>query len=323
MAVGGYPYASHMTETLLRSLRDRVIDEGESLAGLLRKCLLLGAETGSSSLREWARLELNGYSERATVPEYRKISGAPMSMDSMSGNTWTTGQTITQRQLPVDAQKYLGEFLFLTQPVEELERLAQSQTLHFKPAGLAAAQVTWNRSIAPYQSVINLSYVLGGSIFAGILGQIRTKLVDLIADLTMATPLTELPRREEVDAAVLHRIGHVGDVYTTTVLKTSGPTAIGAGAIASSGTSVDDALQLLAAIQSAAELALPDTADLEVALAELRDSITTPHPETGEVVRRLGNLRAVADKLGIVAVSSATSAAVTAITDLAMQGAFG
>jgi hypothetical protein len=112
-------------------------------------------------------------------------------------------------------------------------------------------------------------------------------------------------------------------VYTTTVLKTSGPTAIGAGAIASSGTSVDDALQLLAAIQSAAELALPDTADLEVALAELRDSITTPHPETGEVVRRLGNLRAVADKLGIVAVSSATSAAVTAITDLAMQGAFG
>ena len=312
-----------MTETLLRSLRDRVIDEHESLAGLLRKCLLLGAETGSSSLREWARLELNGYSEEATVPEYRKISGAPMSMDSVSGNTWTTGQTISRLQLPADAQEHLGEFLFLTQPVEEIERLAQAQSLHFKPAGLAAAQLTWNRSLGPYQSVMNLSYVLGGSMFAGILGQIRTKLVDLIADLTMATPLTELPCREEVDAAVLHRIGHVGDVYSTTVVKPSGPTAIGASATASSGMSVDEALQLLTAVQSAAESALPDTTDLEVALAELRDSIITPHPETGEVVQRLGKLRAVADKLGIAAVSSATSAAVTALTDLAMQGAFG
>ncbi len=32
-----------------------MLDESEPLAGLLRKCLLLGAETGSGSLRESVR----------------------------------------------------------------------------------------------------------------------------------------------------------------------------------------------------------------------------------------------------------------------------
>lgn len=312
-----------MTDTLLQSLRERALDETEPLAGLLRKCLMLGAETGSTSLREWARRELNGYTEEGSIPEYRKIPGVPMSVDSISGNTWARGQTFTRWQLPAAAQEYVTEFLFLTQPVEELERLAQEKTLHFKPAGLAAAQAMWNRELSAFQSIMDMSYTLSGSVFSGILGQIRTKLVDLIADLTMSTPLAELPRREDVDAAMLHRIGHVGDVYKTTIVEPVGPTAIGAGASASVGLSVDDVLALLSAVQLAAQSAEPDTSEVEEALASLRDAVTTSEPQTGEVIKRAGKLREVADKLGVAAVSSATGAAVSALTDLAMQGVFG
>lgn len=77
-----------------------MLDESEPLAGLLRKCLLLGAETGSVSLRDWARKELTGYGDEDEVPEYRRLSGVPISMDSISGNTWATGQTISRFQLP-------------------------------------------------------------------------------------------------------------------------------------------------------------------------------------------------------------------------------
>lgn len=312
-----------MTDTLLRSLRDRALDEAEPLAGLLRKCLVLGAETGSSSLRDWARLELNGYAEEASVPEYRQIPGVPLSVDSVSGTTWATGQAFTRLQLPPAAREYVTELLFLTQPVEELERLAQEKTLHFKPDRLAMAQTMWNRELDAFQSIVSMSFTLSGSVFSGILGQIRTKLVDVIADLTAATPLTELPRREDVDAAMLQRIGHVGDVYTTTVVKPIGPTAIGAGAQASAGLSVDDVLALLAAVQDAAQTAGPDASDIEDAVASLRDAVTSPAPETGDVIKRAGRLREVADKLGIAAVSSATSTAISALTDLAMNGAFG
>ncbi|QHF21162.1 hypothetical protein GTU71_10185 [Rathayibacter sp. VKM Ac-2762] len=312
-----------MTDSLLRSLRERALDEGEPLAGLLRKCLLLGAETGSRSLRDWARLELNGYPDDLSLPEYRKVPGAPMTMDSISGNTWTTGQTVTRFDVPAAAREYVTEYLLLMQPVEELEQLAGNKSVQFKPAGLAAAQALWNRELRAFQSIVNLSYVLPGSVFADLLGQIRTKLVDLIADLTVATPLAELPSREAVDAAMLQRIGHVGDIYTTTVVKPSGPTAIGAGARASAGLSVEDVLALLAAVQRAADSADVDTTEVEDALAELREAVSKPQPETGEVVKRAGRLRAVADKLSVAAVSSAAGAAVSALTDLAMQGAFG
>ncbi|SIS12934.1 hypothetical protein [Microbacterium sp. RURRCA19A] len=98
-----------MTDSLLRSLRDRALDETEPLAGLLRKCLLLGAETGSSALRDWARLELNGYTDKSTIPDYRKLPGVPITVDSISGNTWTKGQIITRWQLPQGSlTRFLG-----------------------------------------------------------------------------------------------------------------------------------------------------------------------------------------------------------------------
>ncbi|MCM3501136.1 hypothetical protein M3667_04480 [Microbacterium sp. P26] len=76
------------------------------------------------------------------------------------------------------------------------------KVLRFKPAGLAAAQGVWDRELGPFQSIVNMSYILSGTSFAGLLGQIRTKLVDVVADLTMTTPQAELPRREDVDAAM-------------------------------------------------------------------------------------------------------------------------
>ena len=57
-----------MTDTLLRSLRERMLDESEPLAGLLRKCLLVGAETGSRR-RDRARKELNGYASEADAKD--------------------------------------------------------------------------------------------------------------------------------------------------------------------------------------------------------------------------------------------------------------
>ncbi|MET3468970.1 hypothetical protein [Microbacterium sp. BDGP8] len=312
-----------MTDSLLRSLRDRALDETEPLAGLLRKCLLLGAETGSSALRDWARLELNGYTDESTIPDYRKLPGVPITVDSISGNTWTKGQIVTRWQLPKAAQGYVPELLYLTQPIEELERQAQEKSLRFKPPGLAAAQSVWDRELGPFQSIVNMSYILSGTSISGLLGQIRTKLIDVIADLTVTTPLTELPRREDVDAAMQQRIGHLGDVYTTTVVHPSGPTAIGAGATASTGLRVSDVLPLLDAVRAAAQATDADTTEVEAAVTELNEVVSKPDPETGEVVKRAGKLREVADKLGIAAVSSATSAAVSALTDLAMKGAFG
>lgn len=222
-----------MTDTLLQSLREHMLDESEPLAGLLRKCLLLGAETGSGSLREWARRELNGYGDDDEVPEYRKIQEVPISVDSVSGNTWTTGQTLNRLQLPAKAREHLPASLSFKQPVEELEFLSEQKSLNFGAPGLAYAHALWNAELGPFQNIVGLSYVLTGSVVAGMLGQIRTQLVDIIADLTAGTPLSELPNKARVDAAVHARVGQARDVYNTTIHEAKGPTAVGARAQAS------------------------------------------------------------------------------------------
>lgn len=310
-----------MTDTLLRSLREHLLDESEPLAGLLRKCLLLGAETGSEALREWARRELNGYGDEDEVPKYRKAPAPAISMDSMSGNMWAKNQIIGRHQLPGDAWEYVPDEFWFKQPIEELEQLAEQKQLSFASPGLAYAQTIWNRQLGPFQQIVGLSYVMSGSVLAGVLGQIRTKLVDVVADLTANTPMSELPKKGQVDAAMNHRLG---DIYNTTIQAASGPVAIGAKAKASSeGLTVEDVLRLLDKVQqAAADIADIQRTELLEAVTELRAAVDSDAPETGDVVKKAGKLRAIAEKVGVAAVTVATDGVVQAITDLAINGGF-
>ncbi|MFG1713220.1 hypothetical protein [Micromonospora sp. NPDC049203] len=311
-----------MTDTLLRSLREHLLDESEPLAGLLRKCLLLGAETGSEALRDWARKELNGYSDEDEVPTYRKFHDVPLSMDSTSGRFWRQGDTISRLNVPPAARQYVPEEITFKQPVEELQQLAGQQKLKFTERGLAVAQAVWSRELGAFQNIDSLYFVMSGSTIMGILGQIRTKLVDVVADLTGDTPMSELPKKGQVDAAVNHRLG---DIYNTTIQTASGPVAIGAKAKASTeGLTVEDALRLLDKVQqAAADIAETQRRELLDALTELRNAIESEEADTGDVVKKVGKLRAVANKLGVASVAAATGGAAQAITELAVSGAFG
>jgi hypothetical protein len=302
-----------------------MLDESEPLAGLLRKCLLLGAETGSVALRDWARRELNGCGEEDEVPEYRRLSGVPISMNSSSGNTWVTGQTISRFQLPQEAWEYVPDTMSFKQPVEELEQMAGQKSLSFSSPGLSMAQTIWNRQLGPFQSINGLSYTMTGSVVAGMVGQIRTQLVDIIADLTADTPMSELPSKGQVDAAVREHIG-ASSVYNTTINAPSGPVAIGAEALAKTeGLSVADVLRLLDGVQRAAasDIAEADQAEVLEAVDDLRVALSKETPDTGEVVKKAGRLRSLGVKIGGASLLAATEGAASALIEMAVSGAFG
>lgn len=311
-----------VTDTLLRSLREHMLDESEPLAGLLRKCLLLGAETGSESLRLWARSELYGYPDDATVPDYRTLTNVPMSMDSFSGNYISRGQTVSRIDLPSASWEYVPESIAFRRPVEELEQWASKPTISFGTPGLDYAKMLWNRKLGAFQGIMGLHYTMTGATIAGMLGQIRTRLVDVVADLTAATPLAELPAKERVDAAMNM---HFGDVHHTTVQQANGPLAIGTHATAhATGLSVPEVLQLLGVLREAVPAGGGEHADeVAAAVRDLQETLAQERPTTGDVVKQTGKLRTAAEKLGVTAVSSMVSAVTTALADLAMAGAFG
>lgn len=285
-------------DALLKSLRDHMLDEAEPLAGLVRKCLLLGAEPGSESLRQWACKELNGYDEGDSPPRYRTLPTRPIIADTMSGNSWATNMSSSRIQLPAKARAAIGDALPLYQPIEEPEKVAVQKSVSFTGPGLVYARHAWYRELPPFQEVVNLRFRVPGPLFAGPLGQIRTQLVDLVADLTAGTPLTQLPRKELVDAAVATRIG---TQYNTTIHAPSGPTATGDSTKAKSeGLSVDEVVKLLEPVRDASE----DVSD-EDTKSELLEAIEVRQAEaqaatrdTGAVVKKAGRPTAAAAKAG-------------------------
>lgn len=241
----------------------------------------------------------------------------------MSGNTWAKNMSYSVLELPPEAREFLGEGFPLHQPVEELEQIATQKSLSFTTSALPYAQYAWNSKLGPFQQVMNLRFNVSGSMFAGVLGQIRTQLVDLIADLTANTPLEELPKKEMVDAAVST---HIGVQHNTTIQSISGPTAIGNNAVAKTeGLTADDVIRLLDAVRdSAGELEDERTrAELLEVLDALQDDLRSSAPSTTEVVGRVNRLRELAARVGGAGLGSAVSGAVEGLTTMVMSGAFG
>jgi len=314
-----------MTNTLLRSIRARILDESEPIDGLLRKCLLLGAETGSNALRDWARSELNGYSSDESIPEYRVLPAPPIVMSSVSGNYLSKGQHLHRLELPAKASEVIPDQFHITQPIGELEQLSTSKSVSFIAPELNLAKIIWNRTLdSDFQQILDLSYTIAGSTLAGVMSKVRTQLVEIIADLSSDIPLDELPKKAQVDSAVSQRIG---TQYNTTIHATHGSTAIGNKAQATiNGITIEEAIQLLDAARSIASDKVADDedkAELLEAIEELRTVVSQPAPDTGHVVKEVGKLRKIAERIGGAALIAAVDGSASALMELAMSGAFG
>lgn len=304
-----------MTSSLLTDLRERVIDESEPLPGLLRKCLMLGAETGSQSLREWARFELNGYPDGPEVPSYRRIH-AGMTISYVSGYNVVSGQSWSWYDLPAQAREIVPEQLTLRSPLAEIERMADQKFVKFGSGPLSAALQILNDTLSFAQQAHELAYSVPGATLTGIVDSIRTSLVELVADLTADTPLGELPSRTAVDAALSD---HLGVQYITHVHAPSGPVAVGEGAHAQ-GT-VEDLSRALADLRAMAEKEGEE--ELTEAIDDLQQALQEERPAAGPVAEKASRLRRLATSVGSAALGSAVTGVVETATAMAISGVFG
>jgi hypothetical protein len=59
--------------SLLKRIQDSTLDKDCDVATLLRQCKVFGAQVASADLVDWVGRELNGYSDAAELPDYRRI----------------------------------------------------------------------------------------------------------------------------------------------------------------------------------------------------------------------------------------------------------
>lgn len=228
--------------TALGSLRARVLDESESLAGLLRACLMLGAEAKSQELREWASRELNGYGDEDEVPGYRRVT-LPMFVDSTSGPTWRQGQQISPTQVPKDVREVFPEIprtLDLRGPIAELEHMARSDgSIRLAPGWFAELAGVWTGKIGPFQSIGAVYFLAKPDTIAGVVSRVRTMLVELVSEISSGAIGDVPPPGSQVDSAVTFHI--YGKGHRVNWNQSSPGAVVGGGKVsAGTGTAEDE-----------------------------------------------------------------------------------
>jgi hypothetical protein len=215
-----------MAKSLLEQIEQEALDSSSSLADALRKCVALGGQSGSTELRRWATQELRGYSPDADVPEYREIS-APIAVDGFTGSAMVKGQQVHSSDWPDFVQEHVTETLTLYNPIAELEAMAQSGEV--TQLGIPQAGLLKQMYETQGQSVVSIYWQVSPIPVRGVIDQVRTALVELVAQLREGAENPEEPTAEEANNAVqvvVHGQGH--RVNVTTAQTGGGRTTIAA-----------------------------------------------------------------------------------------------
>lgn len=178
--------------TLLAQVQ-RDLLEGKPLPDLLRKCILLGSQSGSKELRAWATRELRGYETEEELPTYRNVP-AQIRADATTGNTWVTGQPIALSTLREFAREHITNQVPMFAGVGQLESLYESARTSDKNPQLALpgweyiASEMDRLSGNPFQRIHSLYWVISPAVIAGVLDDVRTALTELLAELGEVMP---------------------------------------------------------------------------------------------------------------------------------------
>ena len=217
--------------SLLDEIERDALDSKVRIADVLRKCVALGGQANSEELRDWASRELRGYSRDDELPEYRKI-GAPIGVDAMKGPGIIKGQRFAASALPDFVQEEVSEEFPLLNPIGEVEEIAtrfteKDDTVHFSLPMAAEIASYMNQKIGdPFQHIENLYWMVSPSVLFGVVDQVRTTLVELVAELRSTMPKDqEIPTPEAAANAVQVAV-HGGKRHKVMVAAPQAPASV-------------------------------------------------------------------------------------------------
>lgn len=235
---------------LVADIQAGALDSGTNLADLLRKCIVLGGETGSQRLREWASKELKGYGPGDEFPPFRQAA-SPLYLDGSTMSGVITGQQVPYNMIPDVARDRLSEPICIHQSVAELVDIITSHrrngedSVKLLPPLAQELVALINHNLAqadrdrepfpgialpPSQVVERVYWVVGLNVYASVIDTVRTTLVELVAEMKAASPQdAPSPTREAAEQAV--EVAVYGKVRRL-VVNQVGPHATGAASAA-------------------------------------------------------------------------------------------
>jgi hypothetical protein len=225
---------SRRDNSLLAEIERGALDDRVPLATTLRKCILLGAQTRSAELRDWASQELSGYRNDNEIPQYR-IVHAPLKVDLVSIRWQVRGQQVSVFDLPEIAREWVSEEVKFAHGVGAIEALLRDAQREGKSSVKLGPPISADVvKLMNYErhetgvSVTELYWDVHRSRIEGVLDLIRTTLVRLAGEMRAAMgDDASMPSTEQAAQAVsivLHG-GRRNQVNVNTAQAATGGTA--------------------------------------------------------------------------------------------------
>lgn len=175
--------------SLIDEIRDEALDSAVPLSSVLRKCLVLTSKLKYEPLREWVSLELNGYKNRAELPDYRMARG-DVRINYISGAYHNTGQQLPYLE-EIEKIRDRMETIRVVQSVDELEAMRGQENLRVPLEPQAVALI--NHHIHDRFVQVYSAYVpVPGSLFSGILSTVRTRVLQFVLEIEDEFPEGDL-----------------------------------------------------------------------------------------------------------------------------------
>ena len=192
---------------LLDEIIELAAGENNSVATLLRKCLVLSHTLRNDRLKVWAENELNGYATTGPeVPEYRKTAAPAKGFFVGAFGAQINNQPIPPGMLEEKHRRY-AESVVLSQPIAAYENTSGSGGSRFVIEWPANLTMLYHGAFFDGDYVLNRAWQeIPASVFVGLIDTIKTRVLRFALELkddlgSVSDNLTELPQ-EKIDQQV-------------------------------------------------------------------------------------------------------------------------
>lgn len=173
---------------------ERDLLSNKSLRGCLRQCVALGGDLRSARLRDWATKELMGYRGDDEIPSYRVVSPILLG-DGQTPNAQFRRMSIPWTELPGFVRDEVKNSLPLPDGVAMLEENAAASDS--RGEGLVKMSLPMGADIGRLMSSESIYYeriywAVATSVFRGVLDEIRTTAVSVLAEVRSGIPAARL-----------------------------------------------------------------------------------------------------------------------------------
>lgn len=182
----------------ITDIRDVAASSKGNLTDALLQCLILADELEFTPLSEWVNLELSGYSEKQSLPDYRKTHTSLRST-LYEGNSYTKNYTIPNLLIP---EQFREEAVSITisDGIPALLTLPDDGSMGVSSTFLTYVEGMINHSLqadhGPWVSVRNLTAPVPPGTFTAIIGSVQHRIVRFMIELNRMYPSDEKIRAE-------------------------------------------------------------------------------------------------------------------------------